>query len=206
MCCFGLGGVAFTFRAVHMTLMRHRTPKLSGGLVALAGLLFLLGGLWLLWLGGTAYYSLAGVGLIASGVGLYRGKRWSLWVYAIVCLATVLWSVYEAGTNIWQLEPRLMLPTLLGLYLLLPWIRNKLQPFRTASKAWYVISPVIALALVGGLFFAHSPQDVSTDASMPVAQSGANTAQDGDWGLRAYPSGGSILAIDANQQAKRGRA
>jgi quinoprotein glucose dehydrogenase len=163
-----------------MTLLRHRTPN-SRGRRALAGFLCLLGGLWLLWLGGTAYYSLAGVGLIASGVGLYRGARWSLWMYSIVWLATVLWSLYEAGMSVWQLEPRLMLPTLLGLYLSLPWIRNRLQPSRPASKAWYVISPVIALALVGALFFAHSSKDVSTDSSMSEAQSGANTAQDGDW-------------------------
>lgn len=164
-----------------MTLLHHRTPKFSGALVALAGLVFLPGGIWLLWLGGTPYYSLLGAGLIASGVGLYRGARWSLWVYGIVWLATVIWSVYEAGTSVWQLEPRLMLPTLLGLYLLLPWIRNRLQPFHPASKAWYVISPVIALALVGGLFFAHPSVDVSTDSSVPEVQSGANTAQDADW-------------------------
>ncbi|MBD1588734.1 membrane-bound PQQ-dependent dehydrogenase, glucose/quinate/shikimate family [Pseudomonas typographi] len=163
----------------------RRTPRITGIAVALAGLLFLAGGVWLSWLGGSPYYAAAGIGLLATGIGLAKGARWSLWVYAAVWLGTLLWSFYEAGLDVWQLEPRLMLPTLLGLYLLLPRVRNRLSPPAPASRVWNVASPVLAVALVGGLFFAHSwpqpSQPVEPAAASPVAQADGSDQSGNDW-------------------------
>lgn len=173
-----------------MTFLRRRTPWLTGIIIILAGFLFLLGGIWLLWLGGTPYYALAGSGLIFCGVGLYRGARWAIWIYGIVWLFTTAWSVHEVGFNIWQLEPRLMLPTVLGLYLLLPLVRDRLYPAKPAAKVWYVISPVLALTLFCGLFFAHPYPDSSTDATVAAVQSDADSAEDENWAYYGHTPAG----------------
>ncbi len=68
---------------------------LPGTMAVVFGLLALLlgiGGGWLLWRHAAA-----------------------LWLYALLCLATLRWSVWEAGLDWWQLAPRLDLFVVRGL-------------------------------------------------------------------------------------------
>ena len=163
-----------------MKVFNRATPVASGTLVSLAGLIFIVGGLWLIGLGGTPYYSLAGAGLLVVGIGLIKGKRWSLWLYGAVWVGTLLWALAESGLDAWALEPRLMLPTLLGLYLLLPRIRRRLGPPRVVSRAGNVVLPVLGLALVGALFFAHPYPQPQVEA-LPVQASNDHSVGDSDW-------------------------
>ncbi len=152
-------------------------PRLSGLLILLLGLLLAAGGVWLLLLGGSAYYLLAGLGLCLTGGLLMKGRRLALWVYGGVWLGSVLWAFWEVGPDVWKLEPRLMLPTLLGLYLLLPFIRRRLDGNRRISGAGYVVIPLIAVALFGGLFFAHPyPPDQPVAAVAPGSQVTTNAS------------------------------
>lgn len=167
-------------QALERQIPPPKTPWVSGAAVALAGLLFLAGGSWLAWLGGTLYYALAGAALIAVGVGLAKGMRWCLWTYAALWSGTLIWSLYESGLDVWQLEPRLLLPTLLGLYLLLPWIRNRLQPRKPVSNVWNVASPLLAVAMIGALFFAH-PYPQTADSPSPGHADASGETVDGDW-------------------------
>jgi len=163
-----------------MKLFNRATPVFSGAMVALAGLLFLSGGLWLVGLGGSPYYVLAGLGLLAAGVGLIQGQRWSLWLYGVVWLGTLIWALLESGLDVWALEPRLMLPTLLGLYLLLPRIRRRLGSPRVISPAANVLLPLLGIALVASLFFAH-PYPHAQPEGPTLQASPDHSIVDGDW-------------------------
>ncbi len=82
-------------------------------LLALIGLVLTIGGVWLLSLGGSVYYLLAGLGLIASGVMLWRLKLLGAWIYIAVFVLTVLWALWEVGLNGWALVPRVVAPAML---------------------------------------------------------------------------------------------
>jgi len=94
----GLGGVAVRVLAT---------------VLALIGLALTIGGGWLLALGGSPYYLLAGLGLVASGVMLWRLKLLGAWIYIGVFVLTVLWALWEVGLNGWALVPRVVAPAML---------------------------------------------------------------------------------------------
>lgn len=163
-----------------MKVFNRATPVVSGFLVSLAGVIFIFGGLWLIALGGTPYYGIAGAGLLVVGIGLIKGRRWSLWLYGGIWVSTLLWALAESGLDAWALEPRLMLPTLLGLYLLLPRIRRRLGAPRVVSPAGNIVLPVLGLALVGALFFAHPYPQPQVDGPS-IQESYDHSVGEGDW-------------------------
>ena len=72
-----------------------------GGLLALIGIVLAAGGVWLAVLGGSIYYLLAGLGLLASGVLLVRGRPLGAYLYLAVFALTLVWALWEVGLNVW---------------------------------------------------------------------------------------------------------
>lgn len=99
----------------------------SGALVALIGLTLLALGIKLISLGGSCYYAIAGIGLIVSGWLIMVRRRSGLRVYGLVLAGTLLWALWEAGLDGWQLMPRLFAPAVVGFWLCLPWVAGKLD-------------------------------------------------------------------------------
>ncbi len=89
--------------------------------IGIAGL-----GAWLLYLGGTAYYLAAGIGLLASGILILRGSRIGPWLYLVILVGTLAWSLVESGFDGWALIPRLVAPSVLGLWIWSPWVAGRL--------------------------------------------------------------------------------
>ena len=87
--------------------------RILAGLLIIIGLVLAIGGGWLLSLGGSFYYLLAGLGLIASGVMLWRLTLLGAWIYVGVFVLTVLWALWEVGLNGWALVPRVFAPAVL---------------------------------------------------------------------------------------------
>ena len=81
--------------------------KMLVAAIALLGAIFLAGGAWLLWLGGSAYYLIAGIGLLASAILLLRERASGAWCFWLVLLGTVLWTWWESGADYWRWVPRL---------------------------------------------------------------------------------------------------
>ncbi|MDX3905865.1 MAG: glucose/quinate/shikimate family membrane-bound PQQ-dependent dehydrogenase [Pigmentiphaga sp.] len=138
---------------------RHGLLIVTGIVIALLGLALTAGGAWLAALGGSWYYVIAGLALVACGVQLARGNIWSLWIYAALVLGTLLWALWEVGIDWWPLAARGDVLFVLGLFLLTPWIRRRLEP--PGLEAGALLSsqaPVqhgrIALAAALGLFLA----------------------------------------------------
>lgn len=106
-----------------------------GGLLALAGAGLAVAGAWLIQLGGSGYYLVAGLVLVATGVLLMRRRTAALWLYACLLLGTAAWAFHEVGLSLWQLMPRLLVPALGGALLGLPFVWRRLAPARPGSRA-----------------------------------------------------------------------
>jgi quinoprotein glucose dehydrogenase len=102
------------------------SPWIFAVLLLLLGLALGGGGAELVLLGGSLYYLVTGLALIASAVLLWRGRRAGMWVYLVVIAYTLAWSLWEVGFDGWSLASRLGLFVLLGLYFLLPHARRHL--------------------------------------------------------------------------------
>lgn len=95
-------------------------------LIGLAGLGLVAAGGWLIALGGSWYYLLAGLGLVATALLLPRGGGRGLMVYALVVAFTLAWALWEVGLAWWPMAARGDLFFLLGLLLLTPWVARAL--------------------------------------------------------------------------------
>ena len=102
-----------------------------GWICILLGGIILAGGVWLIFLGGSWYYGLAGLGLVITGLLLNRFALAALWVYLAVWAGTVIWSWWEVQNDWWAQVPRLVAPTVILLLVLccVPFLtRRPLRP------------------------------------------------------------------------------
>ncbi len=134
---------------------------LTGIVLALLGFVLLGLGAWLVVLGGSGYYAIAGVALVICAALLVCRHPAALWLYAAVLLGTVVWSLYEVGLDWWQYAPRGDVLVLLGLWLLTPWITRALdgageRRAPTALRGAGVVltaTVLIAVVVAGASFF-----------------------------------------------------
>jgi len=126
-----------------MVSTSHRSPFLlvAAAIVFLCGLALAGGGIWLVSLGGSWYYLVAGVALIATAGLLYAAKPAALWLYAAVVLGSLAWAVWEAGFDWWPLAARGGVLFVIGLLLLTPWIT---RPLREGNETKFQKTPLAA--------------------------------------------------------------
>ncbi|MCJ2085137.1 membrane-bound PQQ-dependent dehydrogenase, glucose/quinate/shikimate family [Methylobacterium sp. E-005] len=131
------------------------TRCLFAALLVLIGLALVFGGAWLALDAGSLYYLVAGLAVVASGILTWLGDRRGAWLYGLMLVGTLAWSIWEAGYAPWLLVPRLVAPFVLGLGFLLPPLRR--LDYRTPSAGLVAGWPafagglVLALALGAGL-------------------------------------------------------
>ncbi|MGJ8521773.1 Quinoprotein glucose dehydrogenase [Carnimonas sp. R-84981] len=130
-----------------LSLHRRLPAYIAGAAIALLGLFLVIAGAWLINLGGSWYYLIAGVFAIASGIAIFRRKLLGLWLYAILLGGTLIWALWEVGLDWWELVPRVAILCLLGIILLVIWWRESLAPHRNGGSAALAVA-VIACALV----------------------------------------------------------
>ena len=119
-----------------------------GVVLALIGLPLVIGGVWLIALGGSWYYLLAGLALVASGALIASGRLIGVWLYIALYVATIVWALWEVGLQGWPLVPRVLAPTILLVFVLLavPVLRGH------GGRSWLVmLGSAAAFVLVGGL-------------------------------------------------------
>ncbi|MDF4002327.1 membrane-bound PQQ-dependent dehydrogenase, glucose/quinate/shikimate family [Luteibacter sp. PPL552] len=173
----------------------RRPPRITAAAIALLGLALAAGGAWLVALGGSFYYLVAGAAVCLTGVLLWRGSGRALWLYAVTLLGTVAWALYEVGFNGWSLEPRLFVPMVLGIYLLMPWVRRRLTPERAGAIA--VVVALLACVGVGAAGFMH-PVGVQGEAAQRNLPDGVDrSVADGDWAFYGRtPKGDRFSPLD----------
>jgi quinoprotein glucose dehydrogenase len=118
-------------------------------ILTLLGLVVAGGGVWLAMLGGSLYYIVAGIGLLATGLLLFASRAASLLVYALVIAGSLAWAIYEVGFDWWQLAPRGGLLIVLGLLLLTPWVTRPLA--RRSGKGWGVSAIALGAAILASV-------------------------------------------------------
>ena len=120
---------------------------LLGGLILLLGLALLAGGGYLVTLGGSVYYLVAGAGLFLSGALMMKRSPHALWLYALVLFGTTLWGLWEVGLDWWQLVPRVAILCAIGILMLLPWWRRGSGLLASGSLALAVLFAIgVAIA------------------------------------------------------------
>ncbi|MBL4835101.1 MAG: glucose dehydrogenase [Pseudomonas sp.] len=75
-------------------------------IIVLFGITMAAGGIWLIALGGSWYYLLAGVGMLVAGILLFTFRLSGVWLFWAVFFATLVWAVWEVGLAPWALIPR----------------------------------------------------------------------------------------------------
>ncbi|MDD9716456.1 membrane-bound PQQ-dependent dehydrogenase, glucose/quinate/shikimate family [Dinoroseobacter sp. PD6] len=148
--------------------------KLFGAILVLVGALMFVPGIWLIALGGSWYYSLAGAGLAAAGFYYWKGQLQGAWIFGAVFAGTALWAVWEVGFELWPLVPRLVAPMVLAILavLLVPSLNEG-----RGRKASLAAAGVLALGIAGFFWGMATPQNVIANADpVPVRE----VASDGE--------------------------
>ncbi|RBO84797.1 glucose/quinate/shikimate family membrane-bound PQQ-dependent dehydrogenase [Marinomonas aquiplantarum] len=91
----------------------------------LLGIALMVGGGWLLSLGGSLYYLLAGVALLAVSFTLRRSHKLANGLYAVLLIGTLAWALQESGLSWWPLATRMGLLLVLAIPLfLVAWFKS----------------------------------------------------------------------------------
>ena len=149
---------------------------------ALAGLYLLIGGAWLISIGGSPYYVVAGLVMLVTAALLYRRNASALGLYALLLLCTIVWAVWEAGFDFWALTPRLDVLVVFGIWLLLPFVYRTLEaPAKSAALALGATLILSGIVLVYASF--NDPQEINGTLSASAASSATPAAAgtDADW-------------------------
>lgn len=163
--------------------------------VLVFGLLFTAGGGYLATLGGSLYFLLAGLAMIASAILLFKQRVSGAWLFAAVMLASVLWALVDAGLVFWPLVSRLFALGVLSLLVALvyPTLRkaNGLKP----GMGGYALSAVLAVAMAAGVWGMFQPHATvsATGAGPGLTKVDPANAQK-DWAHYGNDEGGSRFA------------
>ena len=161
----------------------------------LLGLALASGGAWLVMLGGSWYYLVAGLTLLGCALLIRARKPLAMWVYAALMLGTLAWALWEVGFDWWQLAPRGGIIVLFGLWLLLPSVRGAEgrnqgrrnaggDPARSRLPALPVAAATVVCIAVAVYAMFQDPHDLSgslpEQALIDEPATGANFGDD-EW-------------------------
>lgn len=175
-----------------MSSSHDGSPPLYWGLKALAvltavtlGLPLLFGGIYLITLGGSWYYALAGAAYTYAAVELFRGRMRGVWVLVAALVITALWALVESrGWNFWAFEARVVAPMFLaGLALLLTRRIPRSNGAPADARPYALAGGALLVGFVGFLVAMFFPHGIVQN-TLPITKGAvraATTATDGQW-------------------------
>ncbi|MFC0204648.1 outer membrane protein assembly factor BamB family protein [Novosphingobium soli] len=147
-------------------------------ILGIVGAVLSIGGIALVLAGGSPYYVVTGLVVVASAVGLLRRKAYAAWLFGAMLAGTIVWSLWEAGLDGWALLPRLAAPAVVGLLFLPGPIRRA-----TAASRWWVGAPtLLALALLTVAFIRLQTADSELPPAAKLSPSPEAPAEWRHWG------------------------
>ncbi len=155
------------------TTNSYPKPKFLSIVVALIGLVLLVMGGALIAAGGSFYYAIAGLALVACGVMLFRGDRRGAQLYGLFLLGTFAWAVFEVRLDPWALMPRVAMFSVLGGWFLLPRVRRGLlqaEPPALFRQRVTQVTMAGSAVFVVALFAANSGHDVQSASALGTGQ------------------------------------
>lgn len=135
--------------------------------------LMLLGG-FLVYLGGSFYYLVAGLATGCITYQLVRRHPHAVKTYGVVLGATIMWSLYEAELDLLALLPRLGAWMMFGLWFFTPWYRAVLGETEAISINYWIGAPtaVAATLLIFASFQGYYQGSTGTlrtqDETLPI--------------------------------------
>ncbi|MCK0107460.1 glucose/quinate/shikimate family membrane-bound PQQ-dependent dehydrogenase [Marinobacter sp. S0848L] len=113
----------------------------------LLGIVLLAGGVWLVSLGGSLYYAIAGIALIVAGLASKGRRPVARWVYAAFLAGTAIWALWESGHDWWPLASRLGVFLLLAIPLLFPGPKAQRGGVMVLAPVWVVAGLITVSSL-----------------------------------------------------------
>lgn len=113
------------------------------------GLGHVLPGVYLLSLGGSPYYAIAGGALTVSGLLMWRHKPAAYLLYLLIWVATLIWAFWEVRADGWALLPRINLLSVGAVFVLLAWLMRSPARFKASRRVLSVTAIVLLLVGVG---------------------------------------------------------
>ena len=144
--------------------------KILGVLILTLGIPQAVGGVYLLYLGGSFFYAINGLGLAIAGLYVFRGKSLGAIVYALVFVLTVVWSFVEADGSAWALVPRLLGSSIfmVAVLLLVPVLD---KPLFNRSVAYTAVAGLLLSGVAIGSLYGNATQHESMLATLPPQMS-----------------------------------
>ena len=136
-------------------MQRSRAVFINGIIYALIGLVVAGGGIWLAALGGSIFYIVLGIGILATAALLLMQLRQALSLFAVVLVGTLAWAVYEVRFDWWPLAARGDVIFPMALWLLTPVVvrpltRNAPVSYAKATAPLWAGVVAASVVLVGG--------------------------------------------------------
>ncbi len=163
--------------------MKKILPILVGVLLGLCGLGVLAGGVQLALLGGSFYYIVAGILMLAGGILAIRRSLLALVLVWVLLVFTALWAFWEVGTDFWQLVPRLVTFLVIALVLtaISPWLNGWSRYLKTSTTSLLAAVPALCLVVIGyNMFQPHATVEPSGKPADVVEPQAAATSGN-DW-------------------------
>ncbi|MFV0291747.1 MAG: membrane-bound PQQ-dependent dehydrogenase, glucose/quinate/shikimate family [Paracoccus sp. (in: a-proteobacteria)] len=162
----------------------HILLRLFGILLGMIGAALTVGGIYLIFLGGSWYYGIAGFIILLSAIHTFRGKATGLYLFLSVFLGTVIWAIWEVGFSFWPLTSRLVAPIFMAAcaFLLFPLV----SPARGRpdnSRPFVIAGLAMAMGFIGFFAFMFRPHDIIRNDVAITSGSISRTTQDAgdDW-------------------------
>jgi quinoprotein glucose dehydrogenase len=164
----------------------RRLPRIFYGLCLLAvGVALTTGGTYLLYLGGSFYYAIAGLLTAVSGIAVMRA-RWDTGavVYLAMMLGSLAWGLWEAGLNGWALAPRVLSPAVFGLPFLIVALVSGGKTNRLLAGLSVVTGIVVTVASANAAAYQPAPAFASRPPALSIS------LEDGDYPMFSGKLGG----------------
>ena len=171
-----------------------------GTVILLVGLFLLVGGGYLITLGGSWYFAIAGLGLTLSGAFVIQRRLIGAVLYLVVFAASIIWSLWDVGFAFWPLYSRLFALAALAVVVLLAMPHFYGRGRRASVPLAYTGAAILALSLIVTFYYALQPQPIQTadNAPAPVPGRAVGRVQPAtDWRYFGHtPSGTRHALVD----------
>ncbi|MFV0359119.1 membrane-bound PQQ-dependent dehydrogenase, glucose/quinate/shikimate family [Tropicimonas sp.] len=162
----------------------HWWLRLLAAVLLVMGAYLLTGGIYLLMLGGTWYYVIAGIGLLASGWQMWKGRLDSIYIFLALLVFTFGWTCFEAGQRFWAWVPRMATPLAIAIAVLFsapllpdPAVTRRVRLWTRATGA---LGAAVLAAFIAAMFFPHGI--VRNDMAVtPGAETARTLAMGDEW-------------------------
>ncbi|WP_115718164.1 glucose/quinate/shikimate family membrane-bound PQQ-dependent dehydrogenase [Gallaecimonas mangrovi] len=142
----------------------------------LLGLVLLTGGIWLITLGGSVYYAIAGLAFLLTGFFVKKQQTIARLLYAVFLVGTALWALSESGFDWWPLATRMGLFLILAIPLL---IAPKFR--RGGIKVLLPVWAVLAVGTLASLLVDKHDTSGQLSAEVKVAAPNIGNSPEDSW-------------------------